>query len=131
MKESPIVIGPRMDSVVLCLGCYKSASDSKNATRLCEKCNVAPVCCTECEIKSHHAGLECNAFSKIFKGNPSFNSLASYMEIIMPFRCLLMRPEPEAYSEKWENFLKLESHSLERENTPIWHHNEKKVVSVS
>lgn len=135
VKESPVVVGPRIDSVPLCLGCYKKATPvpDTESPRLCSKCGVAPICCPECEAKPCHSEAECGSYLSFNKDPSKPLPLASNLQIVMPLRCLLLRPETLEQSDdkRWENFMRLESHVKERRDTPIWMHHKEKVVDVS
>lgn len=134
IKESPVVIGPRIDSVPLCLGCYKTATTVDSKPRLCSKCNVAPICCPECEAKPSHSESECDSYLRFSDKDPSkILSLTDNLQIVMPLRCLLLRPETEEKSkedEKWESLMKLESHVKESQESAIWRHHKEKVVDL-
>lgn len=124
MTELPVVIGPKPDSYVMCLGCYARLDGSK----LCSRCRW-PVCGPECEAAPCHAKAECPVFES---ARVRFQSMENYMDAcpqlncIAPLRLLLAK---ESNPERWESEVNImESHNEKRRQTPIWENNQINVV---
>ena len=122
--ELPVVIGPKPDSYVMCLGCYARLDGSK----LCSRCRW-PVCGPECEAAPCHAKAECPVFES---ARVRFQSMENYMDAcpqlncIAPLRLLLAK---ESNPERWESEVKfMETHNEERRQTPLWENNQINVV---
>lgn len=126
LKESPLVVGPRINTSLLCLGCFRVLS--KNY-KLCQKCGLAPVCGANCELKSPHADYECEFYRRYSGENFKNDFVISNLQLVMPLKCLAFKTFPD-YHDLWHNFVKLESHVEERKNDPIWKYYEKKVIEV-
>lgn len=54
INELPVVVGPKLDTYPLCLGCLAPV----DASALCSACGW-PVCDAECEKLPMHADAEC------------------------------------------------------------------------
>lgn len=73
LKESPAVVGPRMASVNLCLGCF--APRPQGQLSMCTRCGVAPICGPACEDAPGHSRAECALLQRIAAGHQDFNLL--------------------------------------------------------
>lgn len=124
LSEFPVVLGPKPDSYVMCLGCYAPA----DASSTCSKCGW-PVCGPECETQPCHASAECQVFSSAgVKFQPVENCMDScpQQNCITPLRLLLAK---DSNPERWETEVKLmEAHNDERKETYIWENNQINVV---
>lgn len=67
------MVGPRMASVALCLGCFAPLSPEQ--LNVCSCCNIATMCGSECESAPGHAGNECALYKKIAAKNKEFDLL--------------------------------------------------------
>lgn len=122
MKENPLVIGPKVVSFPLCLGCHRSikATSPDDETPLsfyyCPDCGW-PLCAPRCKNSNSHQA-EC----KLMKGK-YFQSQITYQTApkkesayctILPLRCLRLEPN------KLKTLLSLESHLEDRRNTALY-----------
>ncbi|KAL1464974.1 hypothetical protein WDU94_004572 [Cyamophila willieti] len=116
LTEYPAVIGPKVDSPIICLTCFAPVSGRV----LCSKCSW-PVCNDTCEKASLHAEGECPIFAaeKIKFQLPEDVTLPNpQYEAITPLRLLLVRDRNPA---KWEEVMQMESHSDKRKtNEEFW-----------
>nr|CAD7448916.1 unnamed protein product [Timema bartmani] len=48
IRETPLVVGPRGDSLPMCLACYRPLPLQGSRQR-CSKCRIVPLCSTQCE----------------------------------------------------------------------------------
>jgi hypothetical protein len=120
------VVGPRVDSVPICLACYRPLPLYQQPR--CSLCLVAPVCGVQCERRGAHSEAECNLLREAAKEHPIV--LSDHSQIVLPLRCLLhLRNSPT--DSKWTSFLELESHEEKRRNTLIWRDHHFNVVDVS
>lgn len=124
LTELPLVIGPKPDSYVMCLGCYARVDGST----LCSRCRW-PVCGPECEIAPCHAMAECPVFESArarFQSIEKYRNSCPQLNCIAPLRLLLAK---ESNPERWESEVKfMESHNEKRRQTPIWENNQINVV---
>ncbi|KAJ9577911.1 hypothetical protein L9F63_025224 [Diploptera punctata] len=109
LKELPLVLGPRVDSSPICIGCYKPLPMYQ--PNHCSQCLVAPVCGAQCERNGDHSDVEYHS------------------QMVLPFRCLL-QIKNSSTDPRWNSFLELESHEKERRDTLIWRDHQLNVVEV-
>ncbi|KAI5754356.1 hypothetical protein M8J77_007961 [Diaphorina citri] len=116
LTEYPAVIGPKVDSPVICLTCFTPL----NARVLCSKCGW-PVCNETCGKASLHADGECSIFAanKIKFQPPEDLAMPNpQYECITALRLLLLRDKDKA---KWDEVLRMESHCEKRKlNEEFW-----------
>ena len=124
LSEFPVVMGPKPESYVMCLGCYAPVDGSTT----CSKCGW-PVCGPECEKLPCHASAECQVFSSAgAKFQPVENCMDSCPQLncIAPLRLLLSK---DSNPERWETEVKfMEAHNEERKNIYVWENNQINVV---
>ncbi|XP_066992473.2 uncharacterized protein [Anabrus simplex] len=124
LAETPVAVGPKTDSLPLCLGCYNPSDGSVT----CSKCGW-PMCGPECEKLPVHADNECPVFSAAgvrFQPVEDWEAPCPQLECITPLRLLLARDKQK---ERWEaEVQQMEAHNDERKETPGWEANEVNVV---
>ncbi|PSN52135.1 hypothetical protein C0J52_04306 [Blattella germanica] len=124
LTELPVVVGPKPDTYVMCLGCHAPA----DGTVTCSKCGW-PVCGPVCEKQPCHAAAECQVFSAAgVKFQPVDDCMDSCPQLncITPLRLLLSN---QSNPKRWELEVKLmEAHNEARKDTPIWENNQINVV---
>lgn len=125
LKELPLVLGPRVDSVPICIGCYQPLPVYHQ--NRCSRCQVAPVCDVQCERHGDHSEMECDALRQAAQKYPLV--LAEHSQMVLPLRCLLQVRNLPA-DPRWINFLELESHEKDRKDTLIWRDHQLNVVEV-
>lgn len=120
LREGPCVIGPKIMSHVLCLGCLKAINPpSSDDYYKCSKCTW-PVCGRSCETMPNHVD-ECRVMSeRNFKcsivNNGNAKVEASYC-LIAPLRVILLRhSNPRAYKA----IMELVSHLNLRINSKLY-----------
>ncbi|XP_059610034.1 SET domain-containing protein SmydA-8-like [Phlebotomus argentipes] len=123
LKERPMVIGPKINSRVLCLGCHRFLSlqpKQKNYYK-CSQCNW-PLCGASCEQSFVHQA-ECSLMaSRKFKAqinaSPGDENKreAAYCAIV-PLRCCLLKQSDPL---DFERMLDLQSHLERRIDTPLY-----------
>ncbi|KAJ9579509.1 hypothetical protein L9F63_004828 [Diploptera punctata] len=120
LRETPIIIGPKVVSLPLCLGCGRRLRVSENDdTYMCSGCGW-PLCGPQCETCPEHVP-ECNlmkerGYRASIKLQGDGKKEASYCSIA-PLRCLLLKKHDPA---KYETILKLQSHLDERRDTSLY-----------
>lgn len=124
LKERPAVIGPRVSTFPMCLGCNTKLEptqmeDGKLDFYKCSSCQW-PLCGKKCESSEWHKE-ECKLMTErkykcSIKYEGQGKSEAAYC-VIAPVRVLLLkRSNPQQY----ENIMNLESHLDERINTQLY-----------
>ncbi|XP_037027904.1 SET domain-containing protein SmydA-8-like [Bradysia coprophila] len=103
--EQPVIIGLNWGSDLRCLACYKGFS------QLCNKCQLAPLCC-DCE----HEPFECN-----FLATASLpkNFLIDNFDVVTALRFIMLSRDPSK-KQIYEEVMRMESHCAQRCGTPIW-----------
>ncbi|KAJ6634117.1 SET domain-containing protein SmydA-8, isoform A [Pseudolycoriella hygida] len=123
LREQPLVLGPKVVSPALCLGCNQNLELTEMQTDFfkCSKCKW-PLCSKNCEKSKFHVA-ECNL---LYKSN--YQCQISYVAAekgkkesayctIVPLRILLLKNEnPTGFKE----FMNLEDHLDQRINTPLY-----------
>ncbi|KAJ9581776.1 hypothetical protein L9F63_003845, partial [Diploptera punctata] len=125
LKELPLVLGPRVDSSPICIGCYKPLPMYQ--PNHCSQCLVAPVCGAQCERTGDHSDVECEILRQATQKGPLI--LSDHSQMVLPFRCLL-QIKNSSTDPRWNSFLELESHEKERRDTLIWRDHQLNVVEV-
>uniref|UniRef100_A0A0K8WDS8 Protein msta, isoform A n=2 Tax=Bactrocera latifrons TaxID=174628 RepID=A0A0K8WDS8_BACLA len=120
VEEYPFAIGPKQNSGIVCLGCYRDLFFGEDGDSLdrCERCDW-PLCSACFDIPNHLG--ECEIFTKAkvhFAGNVSEDGVCTQLDSITPLRVLLVK---ESDPDRWE-----------REIVPMEYHNEerRKMVDV-
>lgn len=117
--ETPLVVGPKQDSAVVCLGCNIFLDGTSSGPR-CSKCGW-PLCpdCENSEAPLHRG--ECGVFveNKVkFQNLPREAMICLQLDCIAPLRFLLAK---EAYPDRWEKEVsQMEHHEDARRQTPAW-----------
>ncbi|KAH8244081.1 hypothetical protein KR038_000446 [Drosophila bunnanda] len=124
LKEAPLVLGPKVASAALCLGCHRNLLAPGNRPGNYYKCSSCswPLCGKECETSPHHQP-EC----QLMRGS-NFQSKINYTPgkeerkesaycVIMLLRCMQLKSrDPEAFAR----LSALEDHLKERLETPLY-----------
>lgn len=137
LQEKPLIYGPKIISVPVCLGCHRQLTASyKENYYKCRKCNW-PLCSSDCETSLLHRD-ECDLMSK-----NNFSAKIDYQEskqtvndqnkeddkstgllkkesaycVILPLRCILLKEKEPALYEK---FSLLQDHLDEWLETPLY-----------
>lgn len=106
LKEPVTLLGPKIRTVPVCLGCHKKVVGSYR----CSKCQF-PMCASYCEVTQNHKA-ECAILSKV-AGRikiDDFQSIHPAYECITPLRVLLTK---ESAPEKFKSINNLQSHEKE------------------
>ncbi|TDG42032.1 hypothetical protein AWZ03_011540 [Drosophila navojoa] len=124
MREAPLVLGPKVASMPICLGCHRNLLPPQKPARNYYKCSACswPLCGPECEKSAFHVD-ECRlmAASK-FQSKINYNpgqpvGKESAYCVIMLLRCMqLKQSKPAAFARLCE----LEDHLKERLETPLY-----------
>ena len=120
LRENPLVLGPKITSHVMCLGCHKTIKPPASGDFYkCSKCTW-PLCGKNCETLKPHVD-ECRVMSeKKFKSSIKNNGTAriesSYC-VIVPLRIILLKlSNPKAY----KTITELTSHLDQRIGTKLY-----------
>lgn len=121
LRESPTLIGPKLNSFPVCLGCHnvlQLPNGQKNFYK-CSQC-LWPLCGASCEKAKYHMA-ECEIMSKRkFNCQINYNGTnkkESAYCVITPLRCLLAKlNDPETFAK----ISVLEDHLEQRINTPLY-----------
>jgi hypothetical protein len=119
MKEEPTVLGPKVITLPLCLGCGRRIKTVKEREPYrCSGCDW-PLCGPHCETSPLHVP-ECNLMKeKGFHANINVQEDkkgAAYCSVT-PLRCLLLKKQDPS---KYETILKMQSHLEERMDTAVY-----------
>ncbi|XP_037033385.1 SET domain-containing protein SmydA-8-like [Bradysia coprophila] len=123
LREQPLVLGPKLASPAICLGCNQNLELKRNATNFykCSKCKW-PLCGQSCEKSKLHTA-ECSRLQTTsFKCPIDYvaadrNKKESAYCTIVPLRCLLLKKEnPSGFKA----LMNLEDHLDERMKTPVY-----------
>lgn len=93
LRESPCVMGPKIMSQAICLGCHKIIDPLQGDFYKCTKCNW-PMCGKDCESSPSHVD-ECQLmhekkFKCSIKNTGKAKVEASYC-VIVPLRVILLK----------------------------------------
>ncbi|XP_033158572.1 SET domain-containing protein SmydA-8 [Drosophila mauritiana] len=124
LKEAPLVLGPKVASAPLCLGCHRNLLAPEKPRGNYHKCSSCswPLCGKECEDSVHHKA-ECQLMS-----GSNFQSKINYVPgeeerkesaycVIMLLRCMQLKAlNPDAFLKLYN----LEDHLKERLETPLY-----------
>ncbi|XP_034245151.1 SET domain-containing protein SmydA-8-like [Thrips palmi] len=124
INELPVVVGPKLDTYPLCLGCLAPV----DASALCSACGW-PVCDAQCEKLPMHADSECKVFQacgvKFTVPTEAMGTSPQY-ECLTPLRLLLAKDKDPTL---WDNEVKvLMTHAEKRRQNPQWGANQVNVV---
>ncbi|XP_054741759.1 SET domain-containing protein SmydA-8 isoform X2 [Anastrepha obliqua] len=121
VEESPFAVGPKQNSGIVCLGCYRDLIFGEDGDSLdrCEKCDW-PLC-SACFDAPDHLD-ECAIFAKAkvhFAGNVSEDGVCTQLDCITPLRVLLAK---EFDPNRWElEIAPMEYHNEERRKlSDVW-----------
>lgn len=124
LKEAPLILGPKVASAPLCLGCHRNLlapEKRKGNYYKCSSCSW-PLCGKECEDSPYHKA-ECELMSR-----SNFQSKINYVPgeadrkesaycVIMLLRCMQLKTkDPESFAKLYT----LEDHLKERLETPLY-----------
>ncbi|KAM3965853.1 SET domain-containing protein SmydA-8 [Aphomia sociella] len=119
LSDEPFALGPGSDTSLVCYNCYLPLI-SKFV--VCKNCAVAPVCpgdgCPQPLSKNWHTNTECDFFRTLKLAN-GLNPMTMVQNVgsLLVLRIMLKKKtNPQA----WEEFLQLETHLEERNNSSIW-----------
>jgi len=112
VEEQPFAYGPKQNSGIVCLGCYRYLQFGEDGDSLdrCDRCDW-PLCSACVDADDHRN--ECKIFSQAkvkFAGNVGEDGVCAQLDCITPLRVLLVK---EAHPERWE-----------REVAPMEYHHE-------
>ncbi|KAH8405988.1 hypothetical protein KR215_001817, partial [Drosophila sulfurigaster] len=124
MREAPLVLGPKVASPPICLGCHRNllppAKRSDNFYK-CSSCSW-PLCGKECEQSPYHRD-ECRLMAASnFQSKINYNPVEPELKesaycVIMLLRCMqLKQSNPAAFAK----LSALEDHLKERLDTPLY-----------
>lgn len=121
--DPPLLMGPKMITEPVCLGCYRPADGSYQ----CKGCGF-PMCDSQCEKSEDHKA-EC---STVAESGASvkvsvFGEINSMYECITPLRILHLRDENPSV---WNKLLSLESHFEKRDGTAVADITQQTVVDI-
>jgi hypothetical protein len=117
MKQSPLILGPKVVSAPLCLSCHKKLNLEEKARYECDKCKW-PLCGQECEASPLHRA-ECQVFAQagFVPTVKSDNSRQPVYSSIAPLRALLLKRD---HPEKFKILRQCQSHLSEHLATPVY-----------
>lgn len=132
IKELPLVVGPCVDSELVCLGCYQPVTLKDNQYR-CPGCGW-PLCGPKCggiKNENGHSTWECSILREKRVVNIidkcDANEIKLMYETIAPLRCLLLK---QHNPEKWNVIMKMEAHNDVRKKIPsLWNRNQEVIVN--
>ncbi|XP_046681271.1 uncharacterized protein LOC124368041 [Homalodisca vitripennis] len=117
MRERPVVVGPRVDSLPACLECFTLLYPPVSR---CPECQVTPLCprCT-------HNSLDCGWYRGLSQELRDL-CLRTNNQHVLPLKILLhlRSPDPGRFKE----VLEMESHLEKRRGTGVWVSHHKNVV---
>ncbi|XP_017853974.1 SET domain-containing protein SmydA-8 [Drosophila busckii] len=124
VEELPFAYGPKRDSGIVCLGCYRylQFGEDGDSVDRCELCDW-PLCsnCAQDAASDHLAECEIFAAARVtFAGNVSDDGVCPQLDCITPLRVLLAK---ELQPTRWDNEVApMEHHDqARRENSELWH----------
>ncbi|XP_062133888.1 SET domain-containing protein SmydA-8 isoform X2 [Drosophila sulfurigaster albostrigata] len=125
VEELPFAYGPKRDSGIVCLGCYRYldfGEDGDGDGDRCELCDW-PLCGNCADVAGGDHRGECEVFAKArvtFAGNVGEDSVCPQLDCITALRVLLAK---EAQPERWlEEVAPMEHHEQQRRaNADLWH----------
>lgn len=122
LRESPLIVGPKMFTTPVCLGCMKKLSPLPSHTDYykCSKCKW-PMCSKACENDSWHRD-ECKVFQQANYCNdiryvPGEEKRDSAYCVILPMRILHLKAVSQLLFNK---IMTLESHLEQRQKSPLY-----------
>ncbi|KAG0724321.1 SET domain-containing protein SmydA-8, isoform A [Chionoecetes opilio] len=123
MEDAPLMMGPKMMTEPVCLGCYRPVDGDYN----CKGCGF-PLCSSDCEGTEDHEA-ECRAVqaSGIHVKVSMFGEVNSMYECITPLRVLSLRDKNPSL---WNKLMSLESNSDMREGTEVAAITQQTVVDI-
>ncbi|KAG8310407.1 hypothetical protein J6590_064435 [Homalodisca vitripennis] len=117
VRERPVVVGPRVDSLPACLECFTLLYPPVSR---CPECQVTPLCprCT-------HNSLDCGWYRGLSQELRDL-CLRTNNQHVLPLKILLhlRSPDPGRFKE----VLEMESHLEKRRGTGVWVSHHKNVV---
>ncbi|XP_071549532.1 SET domain-containing protein SmydA-8-like isoform X1 [Panulirus ornatus] len=110
MEDAPLVVGPKANSSLVCLGCH--AAITQNDFHPCPEC-WWPLCSSQCASSPLHLP-ECSILAQDTKhiAPPKVLEETPRYDIILLLRCLLLR---SLNPSGWETLLDMAHHSQERQ----------------
>ncbi|XP_034473188.1 SET domain-containing protein SmydA-8 [Drosophila innubila] len=126
VEEFPFAYGPKRDSGIVCLDCYRYLQFGEDGDGDGDRCEICdwPLCgnCADDGHQGDHRG-ECEVFATArvtFAGNVSEDGVCPQLDCITPLRVLLAK---ESQPERWLNEVApMEHHEqARRENADVWH----------
>lgn len=123
MQDEPLLMGPKMMTEPVCLGCYRPVDGEYK----CRDCGF-PLCSSDCEGTEDHEP-ECRAVqgSGIPVKVSMFGEVNSMYECITPVRVLSLRDKNPTL---WNKIMMLESNCDMREGTEVAAITERTVVDI-
>ncbi|XP_037960921.1 SET domain-containing protein SmydA-8 isoform X2 [Teleopsis dalmanni] len=121
VEELPYAFGPKQNSDIVCLGCYRSLDFGEDGDSM-DRCYICdwPLCSTCSDLQVHQG--ECEIFFQAnvtFAGNVSEDGVCTQLDCITPLRILLAKENDPI---RWEREIaQMEYHDRERRAlTEIW-----------
>ncbi|KAH8419595.1 hypothetical protein KR222_008130, partial [Zaprionus bogoriensis] len=124
LREAPLVLGPKVASQPLCLGCHRNLQAPQRPAQTFYKCSACswPLCGAECEQSPYHVD-ECRLMAASnFQCKINYNAAdpehkESAYCVIMLLRCMQLKlANPAAFAK----LNALEDHLKERLETPLY-----------
>ncbi|XP_069163542.1 uncharacterized protein [Procambarus clarkii] len=124
LEDKPLLLGPKMLTEPVCLGCYRPLS---NGDHQCRGCGF-PICGSQCEGTDDHEA-ECKAVrdSGIPVKVSVYGDINSMYECITPVRILALRDTDPSV---WNKMMALESNSEMRVGTEVAAITQQTVVDI-
>ncbi|XP_055617476.1 SET domain-containing protein SmydA-8 [Toxorhynchites rutilus septentrionalis] len=125
-RDEPLVLGPKMASSPMCLGCNRNlaprvVSDARKEFYCCRRCRW-PLCGPSCEAAPNHTE-ECRLLSSssyrpqiTFHDDDPHRKESAYC-VIVPLRAILLKRKD---SKRYTKLLTLQSHIESRIDTPLY-----------
>lgn len=117
MRKKPLVLGPKLISYPLCLGCHKKLDTFRDDPYHCRRCGWL-LCGRTCENTDFHVE-ECAVFAKSgFKPDVLFDDVKQTAYCcVTPLRCLLLR---EKDKDQYDQLMSYQSHLEENFKTQFY-----------
>jgi len=120
LEDTPVIVGPKPDSIITCLSCYSPLTDESSDNNRCPVCKW-PLCKKCAESSSTDHKNECEVFSKnkvTFQNVDDPSAICLQLDCITPLRLLLAK---EADPDRWNAEIEcMEHHEAVRRDSKYW-----------